>query len=75
MPAITVQHSPRTRYVQQGDRSPTHEIVINPAELAALLPPGGSGIASNPPSGCYRVTNIYIQNGKLVAKWDDTPIP
>jgi hypothetical protein len=75
MAAISVKHIPKVRYVQTGDRSPEHETVINPAELLALLGGGVSGIISNPPSGRYRVTNIYVENGKLVAKWDDIPIP
>jgi hypothetical protein len=32
----------------------------------------GQGIVSNPPAGCKKVTNIYVnQNGKLVVEYDD----
>lgn len=31
-----------------------------------------SGIPSDPPEGCYKVTNIYVnQEGKLVVEWDN----
>jgi hypothetical protein len=35
---------------------------------------GISGLVSNPPAGCFKVLNIYVdQNGKLAATWEDTP--
>ena len=38
---------------------------------------GGSGIPSNPTTGNYRVTNLYVNasNGRLVVEYDDTPEP
>lgn len=34
-------------------------------------------IASQPPSGKYKVTNLYVDpvTGKLVVEYDDTPTP
>lgn len=42
-------------------------------ELADMII-ASSGLVSNPPVGCFKVTNIYVdQDGKLVVKWSDTP--
>jgi len=32
---------------------------------------------SNPPSGMFRVTNLYVDSatGKLTVEYDDTPVP
>ncbi len=34
-------------------------------------------VPSNPPSGHFKVTNLYVDaaTGKLVVEWDDTPAP
>ncbi len=34
-----------------------------------------TGIKSTPPSGYYRVTNLYVDpsTGKMIVKYDDTP--
>lgn len=33
-------------------------------------------LISTPPVGCYKVTNLYVnQNGKLAVVYDDTPQP
>ena len=39
-------------------------------------PPGPGGIVSTPPSGKYKVVNIYVDptTGKAVVKYDDTPV-
>lgn len=29
------------------------------------------GIPSSPPTGCYRVTNMYVENGKLRVEYDE----
>ena len=32
-------------------------------------------VQSNPPSGKYRVANLYVnENGKLIVEWDDQPV-
>lgn len=37
---------------------------------------GASATLSNPPSGNYRVTNLYAdKTGKLVIEYDNIPIP
>jgi hypothetical protein len=37
---------------------------------------GASTTLSNPPSGNYRVTNLYAdKTGKLVVEYDNIPIP
>ena len=37
---------------------------------------GASATLSNPPSGNYRVTNLYAdKTGKLVIEYDNTPTP
>ena len=34
----------------------------------------GNSIVSNPPSGSYRIVNMYInEKGKLVIDWSDVP--
>jgi hypothetical protein len=40
-------------------------------------PAGADGTPlSVPPSGCYQVTNLYVnENGKLEIKYSDTPAP
>lgn len=35
---------------------------------------GEDAVASAPPVGKYKVTNIYIENGKLTVEYDDTPV-
>jgi hypothetical protein len=59
-----------------------HRISITVAELApdtlALIASGNSrgeiGLTSQPPVGCYKIINIYVDEyGKLVVKWSDTP--
>ena len=39
----------------------------------STISPGG--VTSNPPSGKYKVTNIYVDpvTGKLTVQYDDTP--
>lgn len=41
----------------------------------AILTISGVSI-SVPPTGCFRVTNLYVNpDGKLEVKYDDTPVP
>jgi hypothetical protein len=76
MASITVNHCPRPRYIQQGDKAPIHEVIINPAELAALIGGIAGGVPSIPPSGFKRVTNLYVNSaGKLIVAYEDTPVP
>lgn len=36
---------------------------------------GATGDVSTPPSGNFKVTNIYVNtNGKIVVEYDDTPV-
>ena len=38
--------------------------------------PGVNATLSNPPSGNYRITNLYADKaGKLVVEYDNTPAP
>jgi hypothetical protein len=57
-----------------------HNVNITVDELdPALLKMFGTttnivGMVSNPPPGCYKVINIYVDpTGKLIVKWSDTP--
>jgi len=37
-------------------------------------PPYLKGIPSKPPSGGYRITNLYVNDkGKVVVEWSDAP--
>ena len=42
-------------------------------ELASK-PPYPRGIKSKPPSGSYKITNLYVDDkGKVVVEWNDVP--
>ncbi len=45
-------------------------------EIITTDPSLSIGVISMPPEGCYKVINLYVdKNGKLIAKWEDTPAP
>jgi hypothetical protein len=51
-------------------------VIINPAELAALIGGIAGGVPSIPPSGFKKVTNLYVNSeGKLIVAYDTTPVP
>lgn len=35
---------------------------------------GADSIASSPPTGKYKVTNLYIEDGELCVEFDNTPV-
>lgn len=49
------------------------EIISKSCNIVLQVEGGGAdGILSNPPSGCYKITNLYVNGeGKLVVEYDD----
>lgn len=43
-------------------------VALDPVEWA------DAAVSSSPPAGKYRVTNLYVQDGRLIVEWDDTPV-
>jgi hypothetical protein len=71
MPVI---HDLSTQMIKVWRRPHIVSITIDDLTPELLSMITGGGLVSNPPVGCYKVTNIYVdENGKLVVKWSDNP--
>jgi hypothetical protein len=55
--------------IRRGEKAPLYErIGIHPESLGMLT--------SNPPTGCFKIVNIYLdRNMKLTLDYEDVPFP